>query len=195
MEVVTQKHGSVSPYHSNNDGGWVPALSDPMIIMSWNYRGLGNYHVVQVLADLVRSKGPTVMFLMETKLSIQEMELIKNKVGFHSMLAILSVRRSGGIDLLWKYTITVDPQTFSLYHIDVHVTVSLQEPWRLTEVYCHPKEQHKKETWTMLKNLHTGAALPWACIGDFSEILQSSEKSGGLPKLLGVMQEFRSTLL
>ena len=123
------------------------------------------------------------------------MEPIKNEIGFHSMLAVSSVRRNGGIALLWKDTITVDPQTFSLHHIDVHVTVSIQEPWRLTGVYNHPEEQRKKETLTMIKNLHTQAALPWACIGDFNEILQSFEKSGGLPKPLGVMQEFRSTLL
>lgn len=95
-----------------------------------------------------------------TKLSIQEMEPIKNEIGFHSMLAVSSVRRSGGIAFLWKNTITVDPQTFSLHHIDVHVTVPLQEPWRQTGVYGHLEDQRKRETWTMLKNLHTQATLP-----------------------------------
>lgn len=126
-----------------------------MIIMSWNCKGLENCRAVQVLFDLVRWKGPIILFLMETKLSIQEMETIKNEIGFQSMLAISSVRRGGGVALLWKDTITVDPQTFSLYHIDVHVNVSHQEPWRLTRVYGHPEEQRKKKTWTMLKNLHT----------------------------------------
>lgn len=64
---------------------------------------------------------------METKLSIKEIEPIKNEIGFHSMLATPSVRRSGGLALLWKDTIMVDPQTFSLYHIYVHVTVPYKE--------------------------------------------------------------------
>lgn len=166
-----------------------------MIIMSLNCRGLGNCRAVQVLADLVRLKGPIILFLMEMKLSIQEMEPIKNEIGFQSMLAVSSVHRSEGFALLWKETITVDPQTFSLHHIDVHVTVSPQEPWRLTRLYGHSEEQHKKETWTMLKNLHTRAALPWACIRDFNEVLQSSKKSGRLPKPLRVMQEFQNSLV
>ena len=31
-----------------------------MIILSWNCRGLGNQRAVEVLTELVRSKGPTV---------------------------------------------------------------------------------------------------------------------------------------
>ena len=37
--------------------------------------------------------------------------------------------------------------------------------------------------------------MPWVCIGDFNEILSSDEKSGGVPKQLGPMQEFQNTLL
>ena len=37
--------------------------------------------------------------------------------------------------------------------------------------------------------------MPWVCIGDFNEILSSDEKSGGVPKPLGPMQEFQNTLL
>ena len=53
--------------------------------------GVGNHRLVQVLTDLVRSKGPTVLFLMETKLSIQELDPIKIEIGFNSTLAIPSI--------------------------------------------------------------------------------------------------------
>lgn len=91
--------------------------------------GVGNYHLVQVLTDLVRSKGPTVLFLMETKLSIQELDPIKTEIGFNSTLAVPSIRRSGGITLLWKDSVMVDPQTFSLNDIDVYIFVPMQEQW------------------------------------------------------------------
>ena len=44
----------------------------------------------------MRSKGPNVLFLMETKLSVNEMISIRDELGYHSMLAVPSVRWSGG---------------------------------------------------------------------------------------------------
>ena len=58
---------------------------------------------------------------MEMKPLIQEIDPIKNEIGFNSMLAISSIRRSGDIALLWKDSITVDSQTFFLNHIDVYI--------------------------------------------------------------------------
>lgn len=55
------------------------------------------------------------------------MDPIKTELGFHSMLAVPSIRRSGGLALLWKDNVTVDPKTFSLNHIDVYVSVPLQQ--------------------------------------------------------------------
>ncbi|KAK9995825.1 hypothetical protein SO802_020511 [Lithocarpus litseifolius] len=111
------------------------------------------------------------------------------------MFVVPSVRRSGGLALLWKDDITVDTQTYSLNHIDVKIMDSLKVEWCLTEVYGHPEDQRKKETWVMLRHLHSRASMPWVCIGDFNEILSSVEKGGGVPKPLGPMQDFRNTLL
>ena len=44
-----------------------------MSILSWNYRGLGNQHAVNVLSHLMREKAPKILFLMETKQSVNEM--------------------------------------------------------------------------------------------------------------------------
>ena len=75
-------------------------MSISIIILSWNCRGLGNRQVVEVLADLVRRKAPTILFLMETKLTVREMEPIKMELGFPSMLAISSEGRKGGLAML-----------------------------------------------------------------------------------------------
>lgn len=66
---------------------------------------------------------------MEKKSLIQEMDPIKNEIGFNSMLAVPSIRRSGGIALLWKDFVTVDLQTFPLNHIDVYISTPMQEQW------------------------------------------------------------------
>ena len=131
-----------------------------MIIMSWNCRGLGNCRAVQVLADLVSKKGPTILFLTETKLLVSEMQPVKAKLDFLSMLVVPSVRRYGGLVLLWKNEVVVDTQTYSPNHIDVHVSSPMQALWRLTSVYGYPEERLKIETWRLLRHLRAKVSLP-----------------------------------
>ena len=47
-----------------------------MIAISWNCRALRNFRAEKALSHLVREKDPDVLFLMETKLSIEEMSKI-----------------------------------------------------------------------------------------------------------------------
>ena len=68
-----------------------------MIALSWNCQGLGNCRIIEVLVELVRIKAPTILFLMEIKLSVREMEAIKAEIGFPSMLAVSCESRRGGV--------------------------------------------------------------------------------------------------
>ncbi|XP_075665387.1 uncharacterized protein LOC142635056 [Castanea sativa] len=166
-----------------------------MIALSWNCRGLGNRRAVEVLAELVRQKVPTILFLMETKLTAREMEPIKKALGFPSMLAVSSDNRRWGLALLWKADVVVDTQTYSPNHIDVRVHTKAALEWRLTGIYGHPEDQRKSETWRLMRHLHARASLPWVCIGDFNEILASEEKNGRIRRPMAPMLEFRHTLL
>lgn len=108
-----------------------------MIVLSWNYWEIGNRSAVEVLADLVRKKDPIILFLMETKLTVHEMEPIKLELGFSSML--VSEGRRGGLALLWKIDVVVDTQTYSPHHIDVQVPST--QLWRLTGIYGYPRSR------------------------------------------------------
>ena len=48
-----------------------------MIVLSWNFRRLRNLNAGTVLSYLVRGKAPDILFLMETKQTIEEMKLIQ----------------------------------------------------------------------------------------------------------------------
>ena len=78
-----------------------------MIIISWNYQGLGNLCVVTVLSHLVREKAPYVLFLMETKQTVEEM---KKDLRYDGMLAVPCVWRAGGLAMLWKSEVALDIQ-------------------------------------------------------------------------------------
>ena len=73
-----------------------------MNILSWNCRGLGNLEVALVLHNLVKSQGPIVLFLMETKLNVRRMELLRVKLRFKYCFSIPSLGRSRGLALLWN---------------------------------------------------------------------------------------------
>ena len=166
-----------------------------MSIQSWNCRGLGNQRAVDVLSHLVREKAPKILFLMETKQSMDKMRRLQADLPYRCMVPIPSVQRSGGLALLWKEKMDLHVQTYSPNHIDALIYTDGNPTWRLTSFYGWPDEQRKKESWHLLKHLHLRYSLPWLCFGDFNEILCSGEKQGGLPKPLQPMQEFRSALL
>lgn len=59
---------------------------------------------------------------MEIKFVVAEMARIKCKLDRQQSLVVPSVRRGGGLALLWKSSMKVDVQTFSPRHIDTIVT-------------------------------------------------------------------------
>ncbi|MCI02340.1 hypothetical protein A2U01_0023372, partial [Trifolium medium] len=77
-----------------------------MKTLSWNCRGLGSPRAVQALLRLTRLENPQLVFLMETRLKVDEMERIRSRCGFSSCLSVAcsgSGRdRAGGLSLLWQ---------------------------------------------------------------------------------------------
>lgn len=53
------------------------------------------------------------MFLIETKLSVKKMEIVKRRLGFYGCLVVDSVGRSGGLVLLCKEDCTIQIMSYS----------------------------------------------------------------------------------
>jgi exonuclease III len=63
-----------------------------MRLLSWNCRGLGNPFAVRSLHFVVKTQGPGVLFLMETKLG---MEGLRVKLGYSN---VFTVPNHGSVD-------------------------------------------------------------------------------------------------
>ena len=151
-----------------------------MSALSWNCRGLGNLQTVRSLQEVIASKDPILVFLMETKLSKEEMTKKKYTLGFIEGLIVASNGSKGGLALLWKKEIMVDVQTFGLWHIDAKVgRADGSRKWRFTGFYGQPDTSKGEETWQILERLGTSNSFPWLCIGDFNKIVSNAEKLGG----------------
>lgn len=161
----------------------------------WNCRGLRNPWTVGTLQKSILEEDPTLVFLMETKFSVEEMAEIKNKLERSQGMIVSSVRRSGGLALLWKDSLQVEVQMFSPRHIDVIITEDAgKKKWRFTRFYGHPETCKREESWSLLVNLSTRCELPWVCIGDFNEICHRREKVGGGERPEWQMRAFSSTI-
>ena len=61
-------------FNYSNNGGCLATL--PMSLLSWNCRGFGNLRRVNVLAKVVNKEEPIIIFLMETKLKNDWLDLL-----------------------------------------------------------------------------------------------------------------------
>ena len=59
-----------------------------MNFLVWNCRGLGQPRAIQALKDLIRSNKPKLIFLIETKLSLNKMMQLKFALGFRNALGV-----------------------------------------------------------------------------------------------------------
>ncbi|KAL5823208.1 hypothetical protein ACOSQ4_021108 [Xanthoceras sorbifolium] len=179
--------------------GWLVRWRDPglpggMKILCWNVRGLGTYRTFQVLRTRVRECRPDLVFLMETLSNKDRMEQLRLFLGFSGKLVVECVGRSGGLVLFWSNQLDINLLSFSLFHIDVSVSVARASPWRFTGFYGSPEVSQRHNAWLLLKRLCGMSSLPWICGGDFNEILMDCEKDGGLPKQRRLLLNFREAL-
>ena len=155
-----------------------------MSLLSWNCQGLRNLRSVNALKEVVRRKGPNIVFLMETKSNDEWMVVVRDKCGFKHGLFVSSNGSSGGLAMLWKENVKLDIQTWvdggSMSHIDAWVDGGSGVGRRhLTGFYGHPEAGRRLESWAKLKHLRTTSSLLWLVIGDFNELMGMSEKKGG----------------
>ena len=67
--------------------------------------------------------------------------------------------------------------------------------WRFTGFYGHPNWNDRSLSSEDIRNLHRKGNHPWVILGDFNEILYTSEKEGGNMRPNGMMREFRECLM
>ena len=163
-----------------------------MSCLSWNCCRIGNAATVKELRDLTRHVAPSVLCLLETQVHKARVEQLKGTLGFDRAFAVSSTGRSGGLGIFWNSNnIQIEILPYSQYHIDAIVKEGDSEPWRLTCVYGEAQVQERHKTWSLLKFIKSSSHLPWACVGNFNEVLHQSEHVGVQERRFSQMAGFR----
>ncbi|PNX81081.1 hypothetical protein L195_g037096, partial [Trifolium pratense] len=166
-----------------------------MNIVSWNCRGVGHPRVVPGLKYLVRVYKPDVLFLSETLSNTRRMEELRHLLGFDSCFAVNREGRGGGLAFMWRSSFHCSVTNFSSNHVDVEVADAVNGNWRLTGIYGFPGSGRRRDSWNFLKQLSQISSLPWCVLGDFNDILSSSEKKGRNDRAPWLINGFRSAVL
>lgn len=143
-----------------------------MSYLSWNYRGIGNATTVRDLCALVREAGSQLVFLCETRQTIEKVRRLRNRLGLRGFAGWICNGMSGGLALFWDESVYVDIKGINDRYIDAYVRLSVNDPmWHITFVYGEPRSENRHRMWSLLASLKQTSNLPWLVVGDFSETL------------------------
>lgn len=165
-----------------------------MKILSWNCRGLGNSRAVRALGDLVKSRKPNILFLIETLSTSDRIKKLSSKLGYDNVWIIDCIGRSGGLALLWDRSIQCSVFDSDINHIDAHILKNNTPVWRLTGFYGFSERSRRKDSWEFLKVLANKSSLPWCIVGDFNDMLKEEDRLGNHKHHQALLDGFKQTV-
>ncbi|XP_019190614.1 PREDICTED: uncharacterized protein LOC109185072 [Ipomoea nil] len=184
----------VDPKRRRTEIGEVSALNGDMVVDSDSLMAGPVDQTVREIEDMVSSKKPDFVFLIETKVDRDHAERLRVKLGFDGLFCIDSSGLSGGLALLWRANNTARLISYSTNYVDVEVTMPGFEKWRMTGFYDFSQRGQRRDSWSLIRTLAGRSNLPWVMIGDFNDLLFQSEKRGGNPHPLSLLHGFGETI-
>ena len=124
----------------------------------------------QLIFTTVKHEGPRVVFLLETRLELKNVEPLRQKLGMHVAAGVDRTGTSGGLALMWKDGWQVSIQSSSIAHIDATIRFRGSNDWHFTGFYENPETSKKEDSWTLLRRLQRFDNQPWLVVGDWRVI-------------------------
>ncbi|XP_062013995.1 uncharacterized protein LOC133730414 [Rosa rugosa] len=169
-----------------------------MRLLCWNVRGMGGARTFRDLKDFIFVHKPELVFLIETKMTKDQMGKLKTRLGMDGVLCVGRDEEyggaRGGLCFLWRSSIAVSYISSSFYFLNVMVTWEDGKKSRVTGFYGHPETAQRESSWDLLRLLKGEPNTPWLCCGDFNEILDFTEKTGFVIRSQRQIDAFRRAI-
>lgn len=173
-----------------------PLFPLQMKILSWNCRGASRPEFITTARELIIRHNPQVLIIMEAKLSFDRATDIANGLLFEDKIIVSTVNHAGGLWVLWNNSNI----TLSQVHISnrgVHAMISYNNgasPFLMSAIYNYPLPHLQVQVWDELNKIANFFNGCWLVIGDFNNILNESEKKGGIKPNLTKMLKSRDCI-
>ena len=149
---------------------------------------------VHHIRELRQQASLDIIFLMETKnpdpFVLKELNFLDPD---HHFLVPPSRPNSGGLTLYWKQDIDLQILSSSKNLIDTVILYKGTTTY-VSFVYGEPEVPNRSIFWDSLIDLALPRTSAWLLTGDFNEIIDNSEKSGGPERAEGTFGAFRNML-
>lgn len=139
---------------------------------------------------------PEILFLMETKKSKDVLVDIQVWLGYDRVYTVNLVGFSGGeggFALFCKKNIKMDVKFADKNILDCLVQYG-NHTFFLSCIYGEPGHDGRDVVWERLSRIGVNRKEPWCLIGDFNEILNNGEKTGGTRRAEASFQPFAEML-
>lgn len=146
---------------------------------------------VPKLREMKRVHAPDILYLMETKNQTEFVISKQVSLDYKQHCIIPPLGLSGGLALLWKSDIDLTVLKTSSNFIDTRI-VYKRKAFYMTFIYGAPQQENKAAFWEEISSLGQDRDEAWTLTGDFNDILDNSEKSGGPARCEGTFIPFRS---
>uniref|UniRef100_A0A803PIJ1 Reverse transcriptase domain-containing protein n=1 Tax=Cannabis sativa TaxID=3483 RepID=A0A803PIJ1_CANSA len=152
----------------------------PMIILSWNCRGLAWTKASQALKAWTSKFHVDCIFLMETKIGRDHMDLVRKNLGFDYGEFIPLEGLAGGFCFLWRAEANVKVLRIHNSAFECRLwEPQCQKFWTLFVVYGPPYDDEKAWFWEEFTSYVSKEEEPWAVMGDLNVNLNREDKMGG----------------
>ncbi|KAI9090316.1 hypothetical protein K1719_028651 [Acacia pycnantha] len=142
--------------------------------------GAGSKQLFRNIQLVCQRSNPSLLALSETKCETDSKFGCLNKLGFDGLELVPSAGRSGGLVVVWKSSeiaVTVCGSGRQFMHLRCDCGGNVI--FFLSVIYAVPCTVQKRILWEELERFASAVVEPWAVLGDFNDILFSSEKLGG----------------
>lgn len=158
-----------------------------MIVLSWNVRGLNSGPRQKAVRDLIKLQAPDVLFLQETKLSVEGMMDLAPKLWRNGDCQCTgSQGASSGLACFWNPR-KICPLWWGSFKSSLSMVASCfvsGETILFSNVYALVELQGKHILWANIRLVRSLFPYhPWIIGGDFNAITELAEKRGGTARL------------
>ncbi|XP_019173843.1 PREDICTED: uncharacterized protein LOC109169419 [Ipomoea nil] len=148
-----------------------------MISLIWNCQGAASKDFCRTLKHFVRIHNPSIVCLLEPKVSGAHANSICASFGFPEWIRVEAIGFSGGIWVLWKNNVTLDIIQTHPQFLAVQVNEVGLEPWALSFVYGSPNLQLRRKLFAELSCRNLNLQGPWLSVGDYNSVTCQGEVS------------------